>query len=284
MSFQLKPFLWFVLGLAFVWSCAGNSASNKKGEKYNGEKIRYADKSFDNQNVIGLLDQKLNHGDIELEFENCTFNGSTSFLSLRGAYGAFPVSCTFINCIFEGDLNGNMVQFSGSLNFTKCRFKKNLSFQNSTFTGPAAFRDCTFDQEAKYQNAIFLREATWMGSHFYGTTYFQSSRFFEKAQFMNVVFHANTDFTICRFSEGAIFDFSRSEGNLDFSESRIEGKTSFRKAIFVKRIVLKNIRSFAPIKFLESNFSDSLVTTGAKFFAERLEVEKPVGSLLPTGF
>ena len=268
----------FLCILSATASCVGHSSSSFSSEH---SKQFISGKTFVNQSIGFLIDDKKKSQIGQLEFENCTFQGKTTFSGFENIFSGFLYSCIFKNCSFEGDLYGNMTQYLGNLSFSKCRFKQNISFQNSTFLGPVAFRECTFDGSALFQNAIFQRESTWIGSHFYGIPFFQSARFFEKAQFMNVVFHSNSDFTLVKFSEGLTFDFARAEGALDFSESKFEGQSTFRKAEFSKRVVMKKIVSYSNIRFYESSFSDSLVTSGSKFFAEKIEILQSKGVFNP---
>lgn len=277
---QISLFGHFLLIFFCVNSCIGTTSPSQKMDD-NKSVLVLKDKKFDNSSATSIMGSREKAQ--KIEFENCTFSGSFSFTGLEIGYNAFQVSCSFKNCSFEGDLTGKTTQFLGSLNFNKCRFKKNVIFQNSAFLGPVAIKDCTFDGDGLFQNAIFFRESMFMGSHFYGIPFFQSARFFEKGSFINVVFHSNTDFTIVRFSEGVNMDFVRAEGNLDFTDSRFEGISSFKKAELVKGVNLCNIRAFSTIRFSETTFLDSLKTTGAKFFSEKLEIVQPKGTFAPAG-
>ena len=274
---MIKAFLTLSPILYLISACVGNSASSKIAD--NGNHIlTFNGKSFENRSIVKILDEKKEQKITTVEFKNCNFSGISSFTGVKDGFSEFPYNCIFENCSFGDDLSGSMTLFKGSVNFSKCRFKKKANFQNATFFSGTGFRDCIFDGPAEFQNSIHFRESTWIGSNFYDIPFFQSAKFYAKAQFMNVVFHGNSDFTICRFSEGGNFDYIRSDGNLDFAESKFEGLTTFRKAYFSKRIVLKNITAFSTIRFIDANFMDSLVTSGAQFFSSKIEIMRPTGT------
>jgi len=277
LKIQLIAWLFVLTGFA---SCANNPAHVQ--DKPAEEKLFYSGKTFDNQDLSVLGRKKNELSPKVIEFDQCTFTGTVRFGTLEEVYQSLPVTLLFKNCSFEGEVQGDMMQFLGELSFNKCRFKKVFSARNSVFHAPAGFRDCGFDGDVQFQNAVFLKESTWQGSHFYGISFFQSARFFEKAQFSNAFFHANADFTLCRFSEGAAFDFVKSEGNLDLSESRLEGLMTFRKAELFKRTSLNGLRSFGQIRFQFTRFEDSLTSKGARFFAEKPEIITPQGRITPT--
>ena len=261
-------------------ACSGlpGPSGNTNGEDY---RLKVSGKTFENQELAALLYSRKDRPAGMLEFENCQFNGETSFILPKGIYQAFPATAVFRNCSFNGELHGEKNQFLGQINFSKCSFAKNVSFQNAAFLAPVGFRECNFNLDFLFQNVLAMKEATWMGSHFYGISFFQGCRFFEKAQFQNAIFHGNSDFTLCRFAEGALFDFVRAEGKLDFMESRTEGLMTFRKAECQKTVDLSRMKSFAPIRFFETTLKDSVVTSGMTFYSDRLEFKETKGKFLP---
>ena len=254
-----------------------NSNTNTGGEDHHT--VRYKGKTFEEADLSALLHEKKGTPFKLFEFDDCTFQKSVRFSPVENTYLPFTGTCVFRNCSFDAGIQANMTQFLGQVNFVKCRFKQNTNFQNAVFMGPAGFKDCTFDGDAQFQNCIFMKESSFMSSHVYGVALFQAARFSEKAQFGNVVFHAAADFSQCRFDEGAGFDYVRIEGTLDFTDSRNMGVMNFRAAE-LKRTQLVNLRSFGLVRFTETSFGDSLVTRGARFFAEPLQVSKPKGSMV----
>lgn len=270
-------FLLLFQGQACISSSQKNTTVNSDEE---GAVLTFKDKSFKATDLSGLLLSKKGRAASQLEFEGCTFDGDLSFIPLKEGFSAFMGTAIFRNCTFEGLVSGRMTQFLGQLNFGKCRFKKGANFQNATFLGPVGFRECVFDADILFQNCLFMKESNFMTSNFYGVSLFQSSRFMEKAQFGNAIFHANADFTLCRFQEGVSFDYARMEGKLDFTDSRNDGLLSFRKAE-LKRTQLTNVRSFGPVRFIETTFLDSLDTRGVQMVLDKIQLKDPKGNAIP---
>lgn len=274
----LKRWIFFI-ALAWVQvmsSCAHHGQSHTAVGKSN---LVFKGKTFRDATIASLLNAKAGDAPVLIEFENCTFQGSTRFAGESGIYQVFPASAIFRSCTFEGKLSGSEVQFLGQLSFGKCLFKQDVNFQNASFFAPVGFKECTFDADAAFQHGLFLKEASWMGTHFYGIPLFQAGRFFERAQFQNVVFHGNSDFTLCRFMEGAVFDYCRAEGQIDFSESQHFGLMSFRKSEFLKIGRFEAIRSFAELRFTQATFRDSLYLHKSRFFAEKPDFSEVAGKL-----
>jgi uncharacterized protein YjbI with pentapeptide repeats len=260
--------------------CAGpKPATHVKGDD---NTIVISNRYFSNQNLLELSRKENGNPAIRLEFQHCTFQGQLSVNSAPNAYQAFPVGIFFRECTFEAEVNFQAIQFSGQVDFSKCQFKKGIVARNAVFAAPVGFRECGFDGEASFQNCIFMKECTWIGSYFYSFILFQGTRFMEKAQFQNARFMANADFTQCRFEEGGIFDYCVATGKLDFSESKQEGKMTFRKAVLQKGLYLNRFRSFAPIQLIDTQFEDSLYKKEFRWFAEPPEVQGVSGKAAPT--
>jgi hypothetical protein len=273
--------VWIFLTFIFQFPACSGLPGQAGSSSMDELQIKISDKTFENQEIAALLISKKGRSAGIIEFENCTFNGQTHFISPKGVYQGFLPSVIFRNCSFKGELSGEKIQFLGQVNFSKSSFSGNVNFQNASFQAPLGFRECNINQEFMFQNTLVMKEATWMGTHFYGISFFQGTRFFEKAQFQNVIFHANADFTLCRFDEGAMFDFARAEGKLDFSESRSEGLFTFRKAECQKRVELTLFKSFAPIRFYETTLQDSVVTKGMHFYSDGIEFKDTKGGFIP---
>ncbi|HRH34447.1 MAG TPA: pentapeptide repeat-containing protein [Catalimonadaceae bacterium] len=279
MSTKILPLLGvFLIAIAGISCATGpakkNAPANPPGS--DEHKTLFKGMTFETANLATFLEHKKGHLLRFIEFEECTFTGPVKFSPLDNINQVYPASVIFRNCTFEGPIQANLTQFSGQVSFGKCRFKQLVNFQNSIFMGPVGFRECTFDQDAQFQNTMYLKSNTWMGSHFYGIGFFQASHFMEKANFSNSVFHGYSDFSLCRFDEGLSLDFGRVEGTLDLTDSRNMGLLNFR-GTELKRTQLNNLRSFGLVRFTDVTFNDSLVITGARFFAEPLQVQKPKG-------
>lgn len=281
MSTNIKTlvFCLFLLiqGQACISSNQTNAGSSSDEE---GPVLTFKDKSFKATDLSALLLSKKGRPASQLEFDGCSFEGELYFMPLKDGFSPFMGTAIFRNCTFEGLVSGRMTQMLGQLNFGKCRFKNGANFQNATFLGPVGFRECVFDADLLFQNCLFMKESNFMTSNFYGVSLFQSSRFMEKAQFGNAIFHANADFTLCRFQEGVSFDFARMEGKLDFTDSRNDGLFSFRKTE-LKRTQLTNLRSFGPVRFIETTFLDSLDTRGIQMVLDKIVLKDPKGSAIP---
>lgn len=281
MSIRIKTLAFCILLLSQGQACISSNQKNAN-EKVEGEGpvLSFKAKSFKATDLSGLLVSKKGAHISQLEFDECTFEGDVSFGPLLDGFSVFTGTAIFRNCVFEGTVSGKMTQILGQLSFGKCRFKKVVNFQNATFLGPVGFRECVCDGDIMFQNGLFMKEANFMTSNFYGVSLFQSSRFMEKAQFGNAIFHANADFTMCRFQEGVSFDYARIEGKIDFTDSRNDGLFSFRKTE-LKRAYLTNLKSFGPIRFIETTFSDSLDTKGLLMVLDKIVVKDPKGSVIP---
>lgn len=265
---------------AMLACCAGSK--KRSGTGTTGGSLIFKDETISAGNLYELIEKSGQQQILRVEFQHCTFQGSsTSMSNLPDVYHGFAASLLFRDCTFESMLNLQGVSYAGRVDFSKCRFKKDVIIKNSVFLAPFGMRECGIDGEAGFQNCTFLKESTWMGTYFYTLALFQGSTFLKPAQFQNVHFTGNADFSLCRMQEGAIFDFCVAGGKLDFTETRQEGLMTFRKSILKKGTQLVKFRSFAPLKFLETEFEDSLQVRGFRWFAEKPEILNPQGSKKP---
>ncbi len=255
-----------VLGfLALLLSCCTSSENRAQP----GERVQYTGKTFNNVNFSALGRKKGSGLPVIMEFERCTFTGTSRFLEPVSVYQAYPAGLIFRECVFEGPADGSCIQFMGQVSFGKCRFKKEVRLTNCGFMAPLGFKECTFDGEVQLQNAIFGRESAFTGSHFYDVALFQGARFHAPALFAKAFFHANADLTQCRFEEGAIFDYAHLGGNMDLSESRHWGRFSFHKTIISKKLDLSRFESLGLLRLSEVVFSGPVVSDEIRFRAEK---------------
>jgi hypothetical protein len=272
-KFRLVILLFLVASSQYVLGSGQGLVKSSEGDTQ-----IFTNRYFANQNLAELMRQADGRNCLRMEFQRCTFQGSTSMSSMPNAYQSFPAGLFFRDCTFEGELNLQSIHFTGQLDFNKCQFKKDLIARNAVFTAPLAFRECGIDGEAVFQNCLFMKESTWIASYFYKPALFQGSRFMKPAQFQSAHFMANADFNLCRFEEGGAFDGCVATGKFDFNGSRQDGLMTFRKAILQKGLSMNKFRSFAPLKFIDTKLEDSLHHRDFRWFAEVPEVQGVQGS------
>jgi len=238
-------------------------------------------------------------------FENKTFEEAVDFTTLLtqtqvgGKQFGITIqpSLTFINCVFQKEVNANLkdsnrlltATFQGNVSFQDCTFKADVNFRgslfygksiftNSTFKGStnfeettfyqtAYFNTCKFEEEVRFQNSFFIQKANFMNTEFFEGLSFQSTVFNAEAQFSVGKFHKYTDFSLTDFRAKAIFNYSEFSERAKFSNVRFHGDVDFlttihHKTSFKKSRFIGNLRMFKSTLVEEMNFEESFFLFG----------------------
>jgi hypothetical protein len=155
-----------------------------------------------------------------ITFINCTFRGAiTGFVTDKAGKATalcFQKNVSFINCIFESDVNLRAAHFQSTVTFQSCSFVKTGNFEECTYMGDAYFNDTKYREAVRFQNAVFMKKANWMQSRFENQVSFQGTVFYNDAQLSTVEFQNYADFSVCTFQMGAFFNYCKFEKQADF--------------------------------------------------------------------
>jgi len=157
-------------------SCATgqkNSSSNEpdmKEQLKNGTNIYFENKTISTDlNFTNLLQPVVESNGINrcyvnsaITFKQCTFKGKITGYATdqsgKSTMTYFQKSVTFIDCIFEDDINLRGAIFSAPANFQGCSFVKKADFQECHFYTDALLNETKYREEAFFQNAVFMKK------------------------------------------------------------------------------------------------------------------------------
>ncbi len=198
-----------------------------------------------------------------ITFKNCRFEGKISaFINKTDGSvinTSFLSNLSFINCIFNNDVNFRGSSVYGLCDFTKSSFKKTANFEETTFYQNAYFNTCIFSDEVRFQNAYFIKKANFMNSQFNKVASFQSATFNSELQFGVGKFEDFADFSLAKFNDNTLFNYC------EFNK-----KSTFNSAYFTRNVDFINVKfqtgEFVSTSFLgEPRFFQSSVTDSLHF-------------------
>lgn len=203
-----------------------------------------------------------------ITFKQCTFKGKISGYitetSGKSTMTYFQKSVSFIDCIFDDDVNLRGAIFAAPVNFQGCSFVKKTDFQECQFYSDAFFNETKYREEAFFQNSVFMKKMILMNARFESNVYFQNSVFYFDAQFSNAEFQKYADFTVCTFQMGAFFNYCKFQQQAIFNSSIFSKRFEILKITANKAELRKCYFGFVP-KLMQSDFSELLDFSGSHF-------------------
>lgn len=196
-----------------------------------------------------------------ITFKNCRFEGKVTAFNNKGDGAVINVSflsnLSFIECIFNNDVNFRNSSVYGLTDFTKSAFNKKANFEECTFYQNAYFNTCTFADEVRFQNAFFMKKANFMNAEFNKNVSFQNATFNSELQFGVGKFHGYAEFSLIKCNENSFFNYCEFDGNSNFNNARFTGNADFLKVKF-KNGEFKNTSFYGEPRFLESTVIDDI--------------------------
>lgn len=269
---------YIILALVTIFnsSCATQNVKNKTG-------ISVEDLIKQGKDVY-IEGKKFEH---EIDFTSYL----SSVLISEGVYQCNIKSCiTFKNCVFDknvksfktqGDNKVTVTSFFGNLSFIDCVFNSEVNFRGSTVHGRVDFTKSTFKSTANFEECSFTQNTFFNWSKFEGEHRFQNSFFQQKANFMNTEYYQNASFQNCTFN--AEFQISASKfykyadfslidcrANTLFNYSEFKKKADFSNAYFAQNLDFVNTQNnqttFNNSRFMgNTNFSKLMVSESVSF-------------------
>jgi hypothetical protein len=163
-------------------------------------------------------------------FNLATFAEGSSFAGAR-----FAEDADFFHAEFTRDATFSRARFTRGANFCEATFIEDAFFKETTFTGSALFTKATFTQDAIFVGATFTEDADFIGATF--TRY---------ADFQEAIFTRLAEFRETTFTEEA-----------NFSGVEFQGHSLFGAAKFIGNVYFNWLRSFRPLRPVESTSEDS---------------------------
>lgn len=263
-------------------SCATgqkNSSSNEpdmKEQLKNGTNIYFENKTISTDlNFTNLLQPVVESNGINrcyvnsaITFKQCTFKGKITGYATdqsgKSTMTYFQKSVTFIDCIFEDDINLRGAIFSAPANFQGCSFVKKADFQECHFYTDAFLNETKYREEAFFQNSVFMKKMILMNARFESNVYFQNAVFYFDAQFSNAEFQKYADFTVCTFQMGVFFNYCKFQQQAVFSSSVFSKRFEILSTTAQQLDMRKCHFGFVP-KLMKSNIVSELDFSGSHF-------------------
>lgn len=206
-----------------------------------------------------------------LTFKKCVFKGNVTAYKTDKAGKTFAAyfnkNVSFIDCIFEGEVNLRAAIFSAPSTFQGCSFLKGANFEECTFVNDVYFNDTKYGEEAHFQNSVMMKRSNWMKARFESNVSFQGATFYNDAQFSTVEFQKYADFTVVTFQMSCFFNYCV------FSQQAIFNSSAFYKRTEMlsnkmQKTEMRNCTFILPPKFYQNeiavsiDFSKSVFATG----------------------
>ncbi len=258
-------FVGFLILLVTFCASKDDTQKQKKGDMKellrSGKDIFIENRVFTEEiDVTRLLDSNMVSEGIyqvktssSLAFKNCRFEGKLRAFSnkkeTRLISTAFLSNVSFIQCIFNDEVNFRSSSILGIVDFTKSVFNKKAIFEECTFSQNAYFNGCSFNDEVRFQNAFFMRRANFMNTQFNKNTSFQNASFNSEVQFSVGKFNDYADFSLSKFNDNAFFNYC------EFGKSSTFNSSHFSRGV-----------DFLNVKFNASEFKGCAFYGDTRFF------------------
>jgi uncharacterized protein YjbI with pentapeptide repeats len=281
----MKLLLWSILSLITLnSSCATgkknypNDTSTLTESVKNNKNIFYENKTFSSEwNLISPAESIMetagmfrNYINSSVTFKKCVFKGNVN-ASLTEQTGKttsiyFIKNVSFIDCIFEGDLNFRASVFSASCTFQGCSFLKGANFEECTFMQEAYFNETKYRDNGYFQNSVFMKKANWMSARFEANVSFQGAVFYNDAQLSNAEFQKYADFSVATFQMSCFFNYCVFGKQVVFNSSSFSKRmelvsTKIQKAEF------RNCTFYLSPLFNEANVTEHIDFSKSIFFS-----------------
>ncbi|TDH27787.1 hypothetical protein EXU57_04760 [Segetibacter sp. 3557_3] len=188
-------------------------------------------------------------------FKNCRFEGKVKAFSnqqdSRVTSTAFLSNVSFIQCIFNNEVNFRSSSIMGTADFTKSTFNKVANFEECTFLQNAYFNGCTFNDDVRFQNAFFTKRANLMNTQFNKASSFQNTTFNSEVQFSVGKFRDYADFSLSKFNDNAFFNYCDFSKNASFNSSHFSRGVDFLNVNF-NNTEFKGCSFYGDTRFFQS--------------------------------
>ncbi len=206
-----------------------------------------------------------------ITFKKCTFKGKVVAM-VNGASGGgvssyFQKNVSFINCIFEEEVNMRAATFLAVCSFQGSSFLKGANFEECTFMNDAYFNDTKYREETRFQNITAMKKSNWMKARFESNVSFQGATFYNDAQFSTAEFQKYADFTVSVFQNNCFFNYCKFGPQAIFNSSSFSHRVEMLSSSFQK-IEMRTCLFVLPPKFYQNeitgtiDFSKSIFVSG----------------------
>lgn len=203
-----------------------------------------------------------------LVFRNCEFRGR--LVAWRSGDSAASTACSFarnvsfINCIFQDEVQFKAANISGVTNFQGCTLLKGINMEEVTFGGPALFSKAVIRGEARFQNTVFRHKADFFECAFEELSSFQGAGFQQECSFNVARFMRYADFSLCQFQHHVFFTYAEAADKLIFNGSMFKGRCDF---VSMKALQLEMKRTWFALapRFDKAELSVSADISEAQF-------------------
>ncbi|MCB0843485.1 MAG: pentapeptide repeat-containing protein [Bacteroidetes bacterium] len=254
-------------------SCATQNMSKQKGNSL-GDLIKtHQDVYIENQTFEdavdftsflkkhliseGIYQVHINSG---LTFKNCVFKKPVySFINdgSNVVITTFGKNLSFIECVFEDEVNFRGSTVSGRTDFTKSTFKGLANFEETTFHQNTFFNWAKFEKEHRFQNSYFLQKANFMNTEYFANASFQSSTFHSELQLSASKFYKYADLSLIDCRGNALFNYTEFWERADLSNSTFSQNFDF-VSTQNQRTNFRGCKFMGQTKFFKSTVAEAL--------------------------
>lgn len=203
-----------------------------------------------------------------ITFKNCVFKGKvigyTRESDEKVIVTSFLKNLSFINCVFENEVNFRANTIRGKADFSKSAFSQKSNFEESTFFDDAIFTKSIFFDEARFQNAFFNKKLFFINAEFQKVTSFQNASFMADVHFSVAKFYGYTALSLATFHQHAFFNYAEFHDKATFNKSSFRGRCEFLNAQ-IQEGTLKDCTFWGDSKFDKLKVNESLSLENAFF-------------------
>ena len=170
---------------------------------------------------------------VPVTFKNCVFKKPViaykKVSSNEVILSAFWGNLSFIDCVFEDQVNFRETIVYGITNFTKSHFNSFANFEGVSFNQNTYFTNAIFEKETRFQNSFFSKKSNFLNTTYLDKTSFQNGTFNGELQFSNSTFNAYADFSLVDCKDNVFFNYAIFESTADFNNSNFYQNFNFIK-------------------------------------------------------
>lgn len=203
-----------------------------------------------------------------LSFRNCEFLGRviTSKTNDSGQVTAcdFQKNFSFVNCIFQNEVQLRASAIDGICNFQGSSFLKGISMEELNVGKTTYFTKAVFRGETNMQNCVFSQKADFFETSFEENVSFQGTNFLLETSFNVAKFYKYADFSVCTFHHNSFFNYIVSTGKMVFNTCSFKGRLDCIGSEFVS-LDMTNCFLLTVPKFNKTTIKDTINFSGAQF-------------------
>ncbi len=204
-------------------------------------------------------------------FKNCEFKGKivSYHLEKQNLHRTFfQKNLTFIQCIFEQEVEIKQSTVQGICNFSESVFNKILSLETSIFYAGIFLDKVTVQGGGRFQNVICFQDFSCMKSFFYAMTSFQRAVFKGNIMCVSTEFYESVDFGLTTMYHDFLFNYNILPAQVSFNYMNCRGKYECLNTKFGNRVMFQHAILEKKVKWVDNKIENIVDFSETTFYQQ----------------